>query len=138
MGLERAFFLCQTVFWHDPYPHILPTEHGHEVWQSLKVLHRGAKKLSHASPIHKLLTPPLSAAVACVTTYCQAAVVMTSTLQLILNEKELWSLSYCQVDVIVQDCRASWFDITLMTLVTFHLEPIEGSISTARCDVHPY
>lgn len=45
VGLGSAFFLCQTVFWHRPCPHILPTVHGHRVWHSLKVSHRvGGKR----------------------------------------------------------------------------------------------
>lgn len=43
VGPGSAFFLCQTVFWHRPYPHILPTEHGHGVWHSFKVSHRVEK-----------------------------------------------------------------------------------------------
>lgn len=56
--LGSAFFLCQTVFWHRPYPHIQPLENGHAVWHSLKVLQRGEKEAcAHVSPIPKLLTP---------------------------------------------------------------------------------
>lgn len=46
VGLGSAFFLCQTVFWHRSYPHILLMEHGHRVWHSLKVLQREKSSLS--------------------------------------------------------------------------------------------
>lgn len=42
--LGSTLFLCQTVFWLHPYPHIQPTEPRHGAWHVLKVSHRRGKK----------------------------------------------------------------------------------------------
>lgn len=68
VGLGSAFFLCQTVFWHRPYPNILPKEHGHSLALTKGIALRG-KVLSHAFPIPQHLTAPVTPAFSGVTRY---------------------------------------------------------------------
>lgn len=57
VGLGSAFSLCQTVFWHRLYPHILPTEHGHSLAFAKGIALRGGSCFSHSQTFDTTLRP---------------------------------------------------------------------------------